>query len=165
VARLVVGLVRGLHGLRGAVRIEILTDDTQRFEPGSVVYPEGTDTPLTVAHVRADRPPGLLVTFHEIADRNSAEGLRDVYLEAEVDETLPEGTHYWHEIVGSRVSSQSGRDLGEVTDVFRVGEAEVYSVRGTDGGELLIPAVGGIVVELAPAEKRIVVDTVALGLE
>jgi 16S rRNA processing protein RimM len=164
--RLVVGLVRGLHGLHGAVRIEVLTDEPGRFEPGAVLHPEGSGARLTVADVRDNRPPGLLVRFREVPDRDSAEALRDVYLEADVSEAeLPEGTYYWHDIVGSRVLTQAGRTLGEVVDIFRVGEAEVYTIRGEDGGEILVPAVGSIVLELAAAEKRIVVDAVALGLE
>ena len=39
--RLTVGLVRGLHGLRGAVRVEVLSDDPARFEVGSVLHPDG----------------------------------------------------------------------------------------------------------------------------
>ncbi len=36
---------------------------------------------------------------------------------------------------------------------------------GGESGELLVPAVSSVVTELAPAEKRIVVDAEALGLE
>ena len=47
--RLVVALVRGVHGLHGAVRVEILTDRPEdRYKPGSVLYREGSDHPLTV---------------------------------------------------------------------------------------------------------------------
>ena len=42
--RLVVALVRGVHGLRGAVRVEILTDRPElRYAPGSVLHREGTE--------------------------------------------------------------------------------------------------------------------------
>ncbi|CAN5578306.1 ribosome maturation factor RimM [soil metagenome] len=163
--RLVVGQVRGFHGLRGAVRIEVLTDDRRRFEPGAVLYPEGSGATLTVADVRDNRPPGLTVRFEEVPDRDAAEGLRDVYLEADTSNAqLPEGTHYWHEIVGSHVLTTDGRELGEVVDIFRVGEAEVYTVRGP-AGETLVPAVASVVRELDPAQKRIVVDAAVLGLE
>lgn len=159
-----VGLVRGVHGLRGWVRVEILSDDPARFDPGSVLHPEGSDRTLTISTVRRDGP-GLLVGFAEVADRATAEALRDTYLEADVTATaLPEGAFYWHELIGCRVVTVDGEELGEVEDVFRVGEAEVYSVRGARG-ELLIPAVSDFVRELAPAERRIVVDRVALGLD
>jgi 16S rRNA processing protein RimM len=48
--RLVVGRVRGLHGLRGAVRVEVLTDQPEvRFAAGQVLHPEGDPRSLTIA--------------------------------------------------------------------------------------------------------------------
>lgn len=161
--RLVVGLVRGVHGLRGMVRVEILSDNDLRFGTGSVLFAEGSERPLTITSAQRDGP-GLLVRFAEIGSRNAADALRDKYLEAEVDDQLPPNTFYWHDIVGCSVTTLSGVDLGTVTDVFRVGESEIYSVRGARG-EILVPAVQSVVRELAPAERRIVVDDVALGLD
>ena len=44
--RLVVGLVRGLHGLRGAVRVEVLTDrPEERFARGAVLFRRGLGRP------------------------------------------------------------------------------------------------------------------------
>ena len=156
-----VGKIRGVHGLRGAVRVEVLTDNLGRFDAGRKLFRDGSDAPLTVASSHRDGP-GLLVRFEEVADRNAADALRDVYLEAPSD-TLEPGSYYWHDIVGCTVESTAGEVLGTVEDVFRVGDAEVYQVRGTRG-EVLVPAVGTVVTELRPAEKRIVVDAAALGL-
>ena len=161
-ARLVVGLVRGIQGLRGAVRVEILTDNPTRFDVGSTLYREGSDDQLTVISAHRDGP-GLLVRFAEVRDRKTADGLRDAYLEATADASLTPDAYYWHDIVGSSVTTQLGEDLGMVADVFRVGEGEVYVVRGPRG-EVLVPAVASIVTELSPLEKRIVVDADALGL-
>ncbi|HWH23716.1 MAG TPA: ribosome maturation factor RimM [Candidatus Limnocylindria bacterium] len=161
--RLAVGLVRGLHGLRGGVRVEVLTDDASRFEPGSVLLVADSDRRLTVAESHADKPPGLIVRFQELPSRSSAEWLRERYLEVVPAEPLPAATYYWHEIVGCSVVTSDGEPLGEVVDVFRVGEAEVYDVRG-ERGDLLVPAVGSVVRELVPAERRIVVDAAALDL-
>jgi 16S rRNA processing protein RimM len=160
-----VGLVRGVHGLRGVVRVEILTDDPSRFDPGAVVFVEGSAAPLTIRESRADGP-GLLVGFKEVADRNGADRLREKYLEAEVTngDGLTEGRHYWHEVIGCEVVTTAGEVLGTVDDVFRVAESEVYIVNGPRG-EVLVPAVRAIVTELEPAEKRIVVDADALGLD
>jgi len=163
-SRLVVGLVRGVHGLRGVVRVEILTDDPARFEPGSVLHPEGSPERLTVREARPDGP-GLLVSFEEVTDRDAADALREKYLEGDVAEgqELADGEHYWHDVVGCSVVTTAGEKLGEVSDVFRVGESEVYVVNGPRG-EILVPAVESIVKELAPDQRRVVVDGDALGL-
>jgi 16S rRNA processing protein RimM len=164
-ARLVVGLVRGVQGLRGVVRVEILTDDPSRFEPGSVLHVEGSDSALTVREARAEGP-GLLVAFDEVTDRNGADLLRDKYLEGDVatGQPLPAGAHYWHDLIGCAVSTTAGLELGHIVDVFRVGESEIYVVNGPRG-EILVPAIESVVKELAPAEKRVVVDAEALGLD
>ena len=63
--RLVVALVRGVHGLRGAVRVEVLTDrPEERFRPGIVLHREGSDAALTIASAEpvADGP-GWRVRF------------------------------------------------------------------------------------------------------
>ena len=47
--RLVVAQVRGLHGLNGAVRVEVLTDRPEaRFATGAVLHVEGDSRPLTI---------------------------------------------------------------------------------------------------------------------
>lgn len=167
--RLVVGLVRGFHGLRGTVRVEVLTDEEARFEPGSVLHVEGKPEPLTVAWVRPDSP-GILVRFEEIPTREAAERLRDAYLEIDAPAGgLPEGAVYWHEVIGASVTTSGGDALGEVVDVFRAGESEVFVVQGAgegaDRAEVLVPAVRDVVVEFAPEEGRLTVDADALGLE
>jgi 16S rRNA processing protein RimM len=144
--------------------VEVLTDDPDRFARGSVLYPEGSDEPLTVTWSHEDGR-GIHVRFRERGTRESVESLRDVYLEVPVEErTLPEGSWYWHEIEGTTVVTLTGEELGRVVDVFRAGEGEVYVVRGGPRGEVLVPAVETVVRELAPDAGRIVVDPEALDL-
>ena len=161
--RVTVGLVRGLHGLRGAVRVEVLTDDPERFAVGSVLFAEGDDRPLSVIGVQAAKP-GILVRFEGRDSRESVEALRDRYLEATMGEPLPPGTYYWHQLRGLEVRTSEGEVLGSVTDVFRAGEGEVYVVGGGPRGEILVPAVRGVVTELDPTAGHVIVDAVVLAL-
>jgi 16S rRNA processing protein RimM len=160
--RVAVGLVHGLHGLRGAVRIEVLSDDPERFAVGSVLFVEGEEQPLTVVWTGPAKP-GLLVRFEGLSTRESVEHLRDRYLEV-VEQPLPEGRYYWHQITGLTVSTTSGEELGKVVDVFRAGESEVYVVHGGPLGEIMVPSVASVVVELDPRAGRLVVDPLALDL-
>ena len=49
-SRLTVALVRGFRGLRGQVRVELLTDRPEdRFAVGARLHPEGTGERLTIA--------------------------------------------------------------------------------------------------------------------
>ena len=163
-----VALVRGVHGLRGAVRVEILTDrPEQRYAVGSVLYREGTDERLTVTWSSAvSDGPGWRLQFAEVHDRSAAADLMGAYLEVHTgpDAALPRGAYFWHEVVGTAVTSTDGTALGTVQDVYRSGGAEVYIVSGGDYGEFDVPAVRDFIRIFAPRRGEIVVDTDALDL-
>ena len=164
--RLVVGRVRGFHGLRGTVRVEPLTDKaSDRFKVGRTLFVEGADAPLTIVEAGQDSV-GWRVRFAEVADRTAAETLRDVYLEIVVapGEQLARGEYYWHQVIGATVSDLDGAVLGKVTDMYRAGGAEVMLVEGPSG-EIDVPLVRPIVRIFAPDRGEIVVDADALGLD
>jgi 16S rRNA processing protein RimM len=167
--RLVVGRVRALHGLRGVVRVEVLTDHPEeRFAPGRVLHPEGSGAPLTiVAAGPVEDGPGWRLQFREVGSRTAAERLREAYLEAVVDRAadLGPGAAYWHEVVGAAVRDLQGRDLGVVTDIYRVGEAEVIAVDGGPVGPFDVPVVRTIVRTFAPERGEIIVDESSLDLD
>ncbi len=167
VGRLTVALVRGLRGLHGQVRVELLTDQPEkRFVVGAHLYLEGATDPLTVATASpvADGP-GWWLTFREVADRTAADALRGAYLEIDPPDDPPEpGRWLWHELEGLVVRSITGDDLGTVSEIYRAGETEVFLVRGPRG-ELDVPGVHGIVVDLAPERGEMIVDLDALALD
>ncbi|MGK2850180.1 MAG: ribosome maturation factor RimM [Candidatus Limnocylindrales bacterium] len=167
--RLVVALVRGVHGLHGAVRMETLTDRPEaRFVPGAVLYREGSDVALTIASAEAVQDgPGWRVRFREVTTRDAADGLRDAYLETAIrpDADLARGEVYWHEVVGVTVRGVDGTDLGTVQDIYRVAENEVYVVGGGPFGTFDLPAVRAFIRIFAPRRGEIVIDADALDLQ
>lgn len=163
-----VALVRGVHGLQGAVRVEVLTDrPAERFAPGVRLFREGSPEPLTLVSASpvADGP-GWWLRFRELPDRAAAETLRSRYLEAEVDARaeLEDGEVWWHEVLGATVYDLAGASLGMVRDVYRTGGSEVFVVEGGPRGAFDLPAVRVFIREFAPREGRIVVDAEALDL-
>jgi 16S rRNA processing protein RimM len=165
---LVVALVRGAHGLRGAVRVEILTDNPElRYAPGGTLFREGDDRPLTIdwSSAVADGP-GWRLHFAEVHDRSSAEALKGAYLESVVgaEAALARGEYFWHEVIGSTVSHVDGTILGTVRDVYRSGGAEIYTVAGGPYGEFDVPGVRAFVRVFAPRRGEIVIDAEALDL-
>jgi 16S rRNA processing protein RimM len=166
--RLVVAQVRGLHGLDGTVRVEVLTDKPEaRFGAGAVLHREGDGQPLTITAAQpVEDGPGWRLRFREVPDRTSAERLREAYLEVEVDRAadLDAGAAYWHEVIGSSVLDSTGAVLGAVADVYRAGESEVYVVRGGPAGEFDLPAVRDVITTFAPDRREIVVNEAVLDL-
>lgn len=166
--RLVVALVRGAHGLRGAVRVEILTDNPElRYAPGQTLFRENDERPLTIEWSSAVADgPGWRLRFREVANRSAAEELKGVYLEAAVgaEAALARGEYFWHEVIGATVSGVDGTVLGTVRDVYRSGGAEIFTVSGGPYGEFDVPGVRAFIRVFAPRRGEIVVDAEALDL-
>ena len=163
-----VALVRGVHGLHGAVRVEVLTDRPEdRFVAGTVLLREGDGGALTIASAEAVADgPGWRIRFREIGTRDGADTLRGAYLEAVVrpDEDLARGSYYWHEVIGCVVRGTDGAELGTVKDIYRIGETEVFSVDGGAYGSFDVPAVRAFIRVFAPRRSEIVVDAESLDL-
>jgi 16S rRNA processing protein RimM len=164
----VVALVRGVHGLHGAVRAEVLTDRPEdRFVAGRVLFREGDERPLTIASAEAIADgPGWRLRFREITSRDGADTLRGVYLESVVrpDNDLARGSYYWHEVIGCAVRGTDGTELGTVKDIYRIGETEVFIVEGGAFGAFDLPAVRAFIRIFAPRRGEIVVDAESLDL-
>ncbi|HXN02999.1 MAG TPA: ribosome maturation factor RimM [Candidatus Dormibacteraeota bacterium] len=152
-----IGLVRSAHGLKGALRVELLTDFPDRFAPGRDVNVAGRH--LRVAR-SAEQPDGLLVTFDGIDDRTAAEQLIGAYCTVPLEEAraLPSDRYYHFQLVGLKVFDLgSTRQLGEVAEVLTYPANDVLRV--TDGSrEVLIPMVRSVIRAIAPSEGRITVE-------
>ncbi|HLG12083.1 MAG TPA: ribosome maturation factor RimM, partial [Dehalococcoidia bacterium] len=149
-----VGRITAPHGIRGEVKVEPLTDFPQRFEAGSRLWLDGV--PYTVERGRWQQR-NVILKLRGIDTRNQAEALPGKELLA--PQAMPiedEGVYYLHDILGARVQETSGAALGELADVFSTGANDVYVVRGPRG-EILLPALDDVVLEVDLQARRITV--------
>jgi 16S rRNA processing protein RimM len=157
----VVGRITAAHGVRGEVKVEPLTDFPERFGRGSHLWLDGVER--VVEGGRWQRAQ-VILKLQGVDSRSEAEALRGKELTVPEAATLPDqGVYYLHDIVGLHVETQDGTELGRVFDVLSTGSNDVYVVRGAQG-ELLLPALDDVVLQVDVAGGRIVVD-VPEGLE
>jgi 16S rRNA processing protein RimM len=152
--RLAVARVVAPYGIRGDVKAEILTDFPQRFRRLQRVFVGATDRELHLTRYRLD-DDGRFVYLHfkEIPDRTAAEALRNQLLTIPEAEAmpLPEGTYYVHQIIGLRVVTDTGEELGRVREVLHTGANDVYVVDGPRG-EVLLPAIPEVILDVDLAQ-------------
>ncbi len=161
-----VGRIGKPHGLRGEVTLDVRTDEPERrFAPGTTLRaepPAGVDrrpATLTVARSRWHQTT-LLVTFEELADRNSAEAARGTVLHAMIghDETPEDPEEYYdHQLVGLDVVDLDGTVLGQVRTVVHGSAQDLLGVRTPDGRDALVPFVSALVPEVDLDAGRVVV--------
>ncbi|HEU4514737.1 MAG TPA: ribosome maturation factor RimM [Nocardioidaceae bacterium] len=166
----VVGRIGKPHGVKGEVSVELRTDEPERrFADGAVLRtqapqggaPHGPDRPASLT-VRSTRwhQSRLLVTFEEVAGRNVAEAVRGLLLAVEVDpDEKPEDPEefYDHQLVGLRVVTADGAEVGELAEVVHGSAQDLLSVKAPDGREILVPFVSELVPEVDVAGGRVVV--------
>ena len=132
-----VGRVRRPHGVRGALLVESLTDNADRWAAGSRLLAAGegleAGAALTVEHAQ-EHSGTMLVFFAGVDGREAAEALRGVELSVPEDAVPPppDGTWYEYQLVGCRCHDAVAGDLGEVVDVVE------------DGGGLLLVVDDGL---------------------
>ena len=156
-----VGRVARAHGNRGRVIVNPDTDFVEdRFRPGNAVYIRRGDRVdrLTIGDVRFHRQRPI-VAFDEVATMTEAEQLAFAELRVPADTLadLPDGAFYQHELVGCRVRTVAGAEVGTVTAVE--GDAGAYRLV-VDGGsaEIQVPLVAAICVEVDPGARAITID-------
>jgi 16S rRNA processing protein RimM len=157
--RILVGIVHRPHGLRGELKIEILSDVDDRFAPDTrlhLVLPGRADQ--TVRIVTARRHHGaMLLTLEGIGDREAADSLRGARLEvdaAEVPEP-PDGFYYHFQLVGCECHDAREGHLGVVCDVVDDGGGSLLVVEKDGGGRVPIPFVNAFLLEVDLDGRRI----------
>jgi len=150
------------HGIRGELRVEIITDYPERLEQHTCFYLASPDSPeavrcYPVEKMRQHRG-ALLLKLGGCDDRNSADELRGMLVQIPFEKAVPleEGEYYHFQLIGVRVETESGKWLGEVVEVLETGANDVYVLRGPRG-EVLVPAVEEVIRELDLELKRMVV--------
>ncbi len=147
---LAVGQIVGPHGIRGELKVEVMTDFPERYQPGTKLYMgKSTDDPAAIpVQIAASRPHQgrVLVKLVSVPDRNAAELLRGLYLLIPEHEAMPLGEHenYMHDLIGLHVETEAGEALGELVEIILTPANDVYVVTGPQG-EVLIPALRDVV--------------------
>ena len=159
------GRVVGAHGIRGSLKVRSYAESLSVYEAEEgirVAFPDGSDRTMTVEWVK---PHGrvLLMTLEGVADRSLAEGLigSELFVDKACLPALEEDTYYWFDLVGLRVYDTTGVHLGRLDEVIPTPGNDIYVVRGKQDGqtrEMLIPAIGDVVLKIDLEGKTMTVD-------
>ncbi len=161
--RVLLGRIVGVHGVRGALKIESFTEpreaifgyrpwllerDPERFE--QIAGAQG--------HTQSK---GIVATLPGVADRDAAAGLigARIWIPRAALPELEAGEFYQTDLEGLQVVNGAGEDLGRVSHLFDNGAHDVLVTRDEAGRERLIPYVVDVYVKAVDlGAGRITVD-------
>lgn len=151
-----VGVISTTHGIAGEVKVFPTTDDMNRFKKlKEVILDTGKETQLL--HIQQARffKNMVIVKFKEFRSINDVERLRgkSLYVTRENAVKLQKDEYFIADMIGIRVVSDEGEDLGILQDVMQTGANDVYVVE-KDGEELLIPAIKDCILSVNVEEGK-----------
>jgi 16S rRNA processing protein RimM len=161
-----VGRLVKAHGLKGALKVELYTDDPdRRFVPGAAFtlqVPEASPWHGRSVTVREFRWMNShpVIFLEEIEDRDAAESIvrAILWIEEDATATAEDDAWYDHQLVGLDVV-RDGVSVGRVVRVEHLPAQDLLIVKPAEGGdrEVLVPFVKAIVPEVDVAGGRVIV--------
>jgi 16S rRNA processing protein RimM len=155
---LIVGRILAPWGMRGEVKVEVLTDFPERFAPRKVVYLNTIPLEIERCHPHKQHMVVKLATIDSV---EAAERLRgqDLTIPSSELYPLPQGQYYTFQLIGLKVVTTRGQTLGRVTDIMSTASNDVYIVDGKRG-EILIPAIEDVVKSIDLKKGKMVIEAI-----
>jgi 16S rRNA processing protein RimM len=143
-----VGKIFGTHGIKGLLKVHSYSGNLESLQSCGTVTVKSPAGALTEYGLKKVVPHAgkLMIGLTGLDDINLAEALvgseiclmRSQFPEPEDDE------YYWCDLIGLKVATTDGRELGTVTDIFETGSSDIYVVRDAER-EYLIPAIADVI--------------------
>lgn len=149
-----IGTLVNTHGIRGEVKVVVITDfPEQRFKVGQSVtlFKDPTTNtngvPLVISKARQQK--GLFfLTFKGLDNINDVEQYKGWTIKIAEDalHALPAGEYYYHQIIGLKVVTVDGQELGTIKEILSPGANDVWVVqRGRGQSDVLLPKIPQVI--------------------
>ncbi|TQR45772.1 ribosome maturation factor RimM [Paenibacillus popilliae] len=158
-----VGKLVNTHGIRGEVKIIPTTDfPEERFAQKSelVLQQPNSNNSVSVTVERSRLHKNMyIIKFVQFDNINEVEKYKGWVLkvsEEQLDE-LDEDEYYYHEIIGCKVVTDEGEELGIIDEILSPGANDVWVVNPAKGKSILIPVIDDVVLTVDVQEKVVTV--------
>ncbi len=143
-------------GIKGEVKISPFTESFDAFKNSAVLV--FGESPFKVSRIRIHKR-AVLASLEGVDTPEEAKQLSGRLVKTEAKNLPPkeEDEYYWFELIGMRVSTTDGEDLGEITHITPTGANDVLHVTGARG-EILLPMIDQVVVSVDAESNSMVVD-------
>lgn len=162
---LLLGEILRPHGVKGELKVRILTDYPERLAEIDAVFvgtgiDDSSPTQMAVGSFRFHQGY-LLIKFKQIKDRTDAERYRGLFLMIDIEHAVPleDGEIYLYQLIGLQVKTEDGQVLGIIDEVLETGANDVYVVK-KDGEKhpLLVPAHDETILEIDLEGEQVIMN-------
>jgi len=157
--RICVGVVTGVHGLKGLVRVKPFTETPEAVTAYGAVETEDGSRRLELEFANKTGKGQIAVRIAGVTDRDAAEALKGqrLYVARERLPAPETGEFYYADLIGLAVQRTSGESAGKVRGVYDFGAGDVLEIADATGALTMVPFTLDAVPEIDIAAGRIVV--------
>ncbi len=153
--KIICGLIHGVHGVAGLLKVECLSDNPQRFLSGQKLYtlaPNQPEQEYTI--IKASLHKGrILLKLANIDSPEQAAKLSGLYLYGiRQDNALPEGEYYHYQLIGLNVY-ENNELIGQISEVLTRPANDIYIIKTADEQEIWLPALKKLVQKIDLEQK------------
>lgn len=136
------------HGIRGSVKIYLLTSDVERFKENCNFYID-KKIKVTVKDVRSLNSDYAIITFNEYNNINDILKFKNlsIFVEEKDVKNLLDDEFYIYKLIGVNVYNQEDVFIGKIKDVLHTLANDVYQI-DYNGKDIYIPAVKEFIKEV-----------------
>lgn len=156
--RVRVGVIVGVHGVRGAVRIKSFTEEPADIGFYSPVENEAGSIKFRLK-VTGEVKGLVIATLDGVSDRDAAEALKgtELWVARERLPRLAEDEFLYSDLIGLVAEGVDGKRLGIVKAVADYGAGDVLDIKLEPKGDMMVPFTQAAVPEVDIAGGRLVV--------
>ncbi len=154
-----VGKVLKPQGIKGEVKVEVITSFPEHFELLSELFLDDKGkVALEIEKTRVSKN-FVFIKFRNIQTRNEAETFRNKYLYIPESELLPleDDEFYHHEIIGLSVFSEQGLYIGKIVDIEMYPENDMLAIKSDDKEIHLIPVVKELIKKIDIESQKVTI--------
>ncbi len=155
---IIIGRILAPRGIKGKLKVKVITDFPQRFAPSSTVYINRQ--PMTIDSNEWHKGE-VIIKLNAVDSIEAARRLQGQPIEIHHSQvySLPEGQYYQFQLIGLEAWTTQGELLGNITEVITAKGNDNYIIKGEEG-EILIPAVEDVVKSIDLNKGRIVIEAI-----
>ncbi len=158
-----IGKIAAPFGVRGELKVFSLTDIPDRFAQLKTIFLGPEHIPYKINAVRPYKGDMVILKLAGLDDTTAIDMLRGSDLSIPLDQLakLPQDSYYQHDILGMRVVTLAGREVGTIIDIMETGSNDVYVVRGEESSQILLPAIKDVVKQVDLIRQMMYIEPMA----